>query len=119
MSSEKINLYVDDLRDCPKGFQIARNMKEAIYYLQNYQIHILSYIFLLYLTSSASLKFPLTAGGNSYRVSVTVGQNEKMRLELILERVNSKVSVIATSLMRALDDVAKVLGLGLSLAIID
>ncbi|GEL07084.1 cyclic-phosphate processing receiver domain-containing protein [Salisediminibacterium halotolerans] len=38
----KINLYVDDLRDCPKGFVIARNTQEAIYYLENYKVGILS-----------------------------------------------------------------------------
>lgn len=37
-----INLYVDDLRDCPNGYTIARNMEEAIDYLKNYKIHILS-----------------------------------------------------------------------------
>jgi hypothetical protein len=42
MSKEKINLYVDDLRDCPAGFVLARNVQEAIYYLENYKIHILS-----------------------------------------------------------------------------
>lgn len=37
-----INLYVDDLRDCPKGFVVARNVDEAIYYLENYTVAILS-----------------------------------------------------------------------------
>ncbi|WP_438695945.1 cyclic-phosphate processing receiver domain-containing protein [Ureibacillus chungkukjangi] len=37
-----INLYVDDLRDCPYGFTIARNVEEAIHYLEDYKIHILS-----------------------------------------------------------------------------
>ncbi|WP_328161818.1 cyclic-phosphate processing receiver domain-containing protein [Cytobacillus praedii] len=40
--SKMINLYVDDLRDCPNGFTIARNMKEAIHYIVNFKIHILS-----------------------------------------------------------------------------
>jgi len=39
---EDINLYVDDLRDCPEGFVIARNVDEAIYFLENYKINILS-----------------------------------------------------------------------------
>jgi len=39
---EKINLYVDDLRDCPDGFVIARTVEQAIYYLENFQIEILS-----------------------------------------------------------------------------
>lgn len=39
---EKINLYVDDLRDCPKGFIIVRNIEQAKYYLENYDIEILS-----------------------------------------------------------------------------
>ncbi|WHX41182.1 hypothetical protein QNH36_03175 [Mesobacillus sp. AQ2] len=42
MNDEKINLYVDDLRDCPKGFIVARNTDEATYFLENYKIHILS-----------------------------------------------------------------------------
>ena len=39
---EKINLYVDDLRDCPHGFVIARTVDQAKYYLENFQIAILS-----------------------------------------------------------------------------
>ncbi|KGR75221.1 cyclic-phosphate processing receiver domain-containing protein [Ureibacillus sinduriensis] len=42
MTSKVINLYVDDLRDCPLGYTIARNMEEAIYYIENYNVHILS-----------------------------------------------------------------------------
>ncbi|MDY0410144.1 cyclic-phosphate processing receiver domain-containing protein [Virgibacillus soli] len=37
-----INLYVDDLRDCPKGFIVARNMEEAIDYIENNEVNILS-----------------------------------------------------------------------------
>lgn len=37
-----INLYLDDLRDCPNGFYIARTYEEALYYLNNYSISILS-----------------------------------------------------------------------------
>lgn len=37
-----INLYLDDLRDCPSGFIIARNIDEAIYYLKNFTVNILS-----------------------------------------------------------------------------
>lgn len=40
--SENLNLYVDDLRDCPKGFVVARTADEAIRYLETYSIHILS-----------------------------------------------------------------------------
>lgn len=40
--NEKINLYVDDLRDCPNGFQIARTVEEAKYYLENFEVAILS-----------------------------------------------------------------------------
>lgn len=40
--SEDINLYVDDLRDCPDRFTIARTVEEAIYYLENYNVTILS-----------------------------------------------------------------------------
>jgi hypothetical protein len=39
---EKINLYLDDLRDCPEGFVVARNMQEAISYLTTHHVHILS-----------------------------------------------------------------------------
>lgn len=39
---KKIHLYVDDLRDCPEGFFIARNIDEAKEYFQNYEIGILS-----------------------------------------------------------------------------
>lgn len=39
---QKINLYVDDLRDCPNDFKIARTVEEAIYYLENFNIEILS-----------------------------------------------------------------------------
>jgi hypothetical protein len=38
----KINLYVDDLRDCPDGFVIARTIEEAIEYLENCLVGILS-----------------------------------------------------------------------------
>ncbi|WP_277674482.1 cyclic-phosphate processing receiver domain-containing protein [Piscibacillus halophilus] len=37
-----INLYVDDLRDCPEGFTIARNIDEALHYLNNFNVNILS-----------------------------------------------------------------------------
>ncbi|MFC0299534.1 cyclic-phosphate processing receiver domain-containing protein [Virgibacillus soli] len=37
-----INLYVDDLRDCPDGFVVARNMEEAIDHIVNNEINILS-----------------------------------------------------------------------------
>lgn len=39
---DKINLYVDDLRDCPPGFTIARTVEEAKHYIINYHIQILS-----------------------------------------------------------------------------
>lgn len=42
MTSQKINLYVDDIRDCPEGFVIARNTEVAIHYLKNSKINILS-----------------------------------------------------------------------------
>lgn len=38
----KIYIYVDDLRDCPEGFIIARTVEEAKYYLENFLIEILS-----------------------------------------------------------------------------
>lgn len=42
MIKKTINLYVDDLRDCPDGFTIARTAEQAKYYLENYHVHILS-----------------------------------------------------------------------------
>lgn len=42
MDKKKINLYVDDLRDCPEGFVVARTMEDAIDYLNRYHVHILS-----------------------------------------------------------------------------
>ncbi len=42
MVKETLNLYVDDLRDCPKEFTVARNIDQAIYYVENYKVHILS-----------------------------------------------------------------------------
>lgn len=39
---KEINLYVDDLRDYPDGFVVARNVDEAIYYLENSKVNILS-----------------------------------------------------------------------------
>ncbi len=39
---EEINLYLDDLRDCPEGFVLARNIEEAIYYLENYTVRIMT-----------------------------------------------------------------------------
>ncbi|MGG4189911.1 cyclic-phosphate processing receiver domain-containing protein [Paenibacillus peoriae] len=32
--TNKINLYVDDLRDCPDGFVVARTYYEAIHILE-------------------------------------------------------------------------------------
>ncbi|MEI3892051.1 MULTISPECIES: cyclic-phosphate processing receiver domain-containing protein [unclassified Bacillus (in: firmicutes)] len=42
MTKEKINVYLDDKRDCPNGFTIARNMEKAIELLTNYDVQILS-----------------------------------------------------------------------------
>lgn len=43
MNSQKaINIYLDDLRDCPQGFVLAKNMDEAINLFTNYQVNILS-----------------------------------------------------------------------------
>ncbi|MBU9674420.1 hypothetical protein KQ939_13710 [Planococcus sp. CP5-4] len=35
-------MYVDDLRNCPEGYVVARNIDEAIDYLENYKAKILS-----------------------------------------------------------------------------
>jgi hypothetical protein len=37
-----IHLYLDDMRPCPKGFALARNMEECIQLLQECEIAILS-----------------------------------------------------------------------------
>jgi hypothetical protein len=37
-----INVYVDDLRDCPIGFVVARTFQEAIHLLENHEVEILS-----------------------------------------------------------------------------
>lgn len=42
MNKEKINLYVDDLRDCPEGFVLARTIQEALCYLRDSEVDILS-----------------------------------------------------------------------------
>lgn len=42
MNKRTINLYVDDLRDCPPGYTIAKNMKEALHYLTTCNVNILS-----------------------------------------------------------------------------
>lgn len=39
---EKINLYLDDIRSCPEGYKLARTIEEAKYYLENYDIGVLS-----------------------------------------------------------------------------
>ncbi|WP_374187416.1 cyclic-phosphate processing receiver domain-containing protein [Priestia aryabhattai] len=39
---EKINLYLDDLRDCPADFEVARSYDEAIERFNTHTIHILS-----------------------------------------------------------------------------
>lgn len=41
-NKEYINLYVDDLRDCPEGFKIARTVEEALEYMNTFNINILS-----------------------------------------------------------------------------
>lgn len=40
--TNKINLYVDDLRDCPEGFVVARTYKEAIHILESNSVGILT-----------------------------------------------------------------------------
>ena len=41
-NKEYINLYVDDLRDCPEGFKIARTVEKALEYMNAFNINILS-----------------------------------------------------------------------------
>lgn len=38
----KVNLYLDDLRDCPDGFVVARSVEEALNIMKNHDIGILS-----------------------------------------------------------------------------
>ncbi|MCH1959928.1 cyclic-phosphate processing receiver domain-containing protein [Romboutsia hominis] len=40
--NESINIYLDDLRLCPKGFVIARTYEEAVSLLENHSVNILS-----------------------------------------------------------------------------
>ncbi|WP_431089950.1 cyclic-phosphate processing receiver domain-containing protein [Paenibacillus sp. 8b26] len=40
--TNKINLYVDDLRDCPEGFVVARTYYEAIDILESNSVAILT-----------------------------------------------------------------------------
>ena len=37
-----MNIYLDDLRDCPEGFTIARTMDEAITLFEQHEVDILS-----------------------------------------------------------------------------
>lgn len=37
-----INVYLDDLRDCPKGYEIARNVERAKKLFQDREVNILS-----------------------------------------------------------------------------
>ncbi|WP_312880012.1 cyclic-phosphate processing receiver domain-containing protein [Paenibacillus phytorum] len=37
-----VNLYLDDIRDCPEGFILASNFEEAIQAFQNHEIDLLS-----------------------------------------------------------------------------
>jgi hypothetical protein len=39
---KSISLYVDDLRDCPNGFVVARTVDEAIYFLTHYEVDVMS-----------------------------------------------------------------------------
>lgn len=39
---KKINLYVDDLRDCPEGYTVARTMEEALEILLTTPVGILT-----------------------------------------------------------------------------
>ncbi|TYP69802.1 cyclic-phosphate processing receiver domain-containing protein [Paenibacillus methanolicus] len=42
MEKNAIHLYLDDLRDCPSGFVLARSVEEAIRFFQSYDVGILS-----------------------------------------------------------------------------
>lgn len=37
-----VNLYLDDIRDCPEGFILSSNFEEAIQAFQNHEIDVLS-----------------------------------------------------------------------------
>jgi hypothetical protein len=37
-----INVYVDDLRDCPDGFRVARTFEEAVKLIENNEVDILT-----------------------------------------------------------------------------
>lgn len=38
----KINVYLDDKRDCPDGYVLARTMEEAVLLFEQHNVHILS-----------------------------------------------------------------------------
>lgn len=42
MQKERINLYLDDLRDCPEGFKLARTVAEAKAIMRNNTVDIVS-----------------------------------------------------------------------------
>lgn len=42
MKKEHIKLYVDDLRDCPEGFVIARTFEEAVEAFDRFNVDVLS-----------------------------------------------------------------------------
>ena len=37
---KNIKLYVDDLRDCPVGYEVARNVEEALTFLKDPEINV-------------------------------------------------------------------------------
>lgn len=37
-----INVYLDDLRDCPDGFTLARTFEEAVKLFENNEVNILT-----------------------------------------------------------------------------
>lgn len=39
---EPIHVYLDDWRQCPKGFVLAKNMEECLTLLESYEVDILS-----------------------------------------------------------------------------
>jgi hypothetical protein len=41
-SDNVINVYLDDLRPCPKGFILAKNAEECIKLLQEYKVDVMS-----------------------------------------------------------------------------
>lgn len=97
---DEINLYVDDLWDCPEGFVIARNIEEAKEYFKNNKIKILSLDHDLGIDEQGNL---LATG---YDLVKYICENGLSAEKIFLHTDNS-VGRIKQSICLDLDDVVK------------